>query len=138
MMMKPLVPKSVFRAIAFLEKKFIKYADLVIGACDATVNYYREMGAKNTLVVGNWKDPSLYAFSSDQIKKKRTEIGCEDQLVVSYIGSLTIDRNVIPLVQAIKTTLGLCHHRWNRWTRIRNSAIVLFTLKCIFSWLYSS
>lgn len=102
MMMKPLVPKSISRFIAFLEKRFTKYADLVITTCNANANHYREMGAKNIVIVGNWKDPSLYTFSDEQLDKKRTGIGANHHLIVTYIGSLTMDRNVIPLIEAIQ------------------------------------
>lgn len=102
MMMKPLVHKAVSDSIAFFEKKFTKYADLVIGACDATANHYRNRGAKNVIVVGNWKDPSLYVFSTEHINKKRADIGADGHLVVTYIGSLTEDRNVIPLIRAVQ------------------------------------
>jgi len=102
MMMKPLVPKVVSDAIAFLERRFTKYADLVIGACDATADHYQNRGAKNVIVVGNWKDPCLYAFSHEQINRKRAEIGVDGHLIVTYIGSLTEDRNVVPLIKAIQ------------------------------------
>ncbi len=102
MMMKPLVSKAISRFIAHLEKEYTKYADLVIASCDANANHYREMSAKNTVVVGNWKDPNLYAFPSEQLQKKRIEIGANRRLIVTYIGSLTMDRNVLPLLQAIQ------------------------------------
>lgn len=102
MMMKPLVPKVLSQSIAHLEKKYIKFADLVIASCDANAAHYWDRGAKNIVVVGNWKDPSLYASPSEQLDKKRAEIGANHHLIVTYIGSLTADRNVLPLIHAIR------------------------------------
>ncbi len=102
MMMEPLVPKPVSRFIAHLEKKYVKFADLVIASCDANATHYRSRGAENIVVVGNWKDPSLYAFPPEQLDKKRAEIGASHHLIVTYIGSLTADRNVLPLIYSVK------------------------------------
>ena len=102
MMMKPLVPRTVSQFIAFLEKRFVKCANFVISSCDATASYYQEKGAKNIVVIGNWKDPSSYAFPLEQIDNKRKEIGANGRLIVTYIGSLTSDRNVMPLIQAVR------------------------------------
>jgi glycosyltransferase involved in cell wall biosynthesis len=102
LMMKPLVSTAISRLIAHLEKKYTQHADLVIASCDANAKHYREMGAKKTVVVGNWKDPNLYVFPSEQIEKKRCEIGANHHLIVTYIGSLTMDRNVLPLIHAIQ------------------------------------
>lgn len=102
MMMKPLVSTAISRYIAFLEKKYTRYADLVIASCGANANHYRERGAMNTIIIGNWKDPSLYVFSKEQISKKRIEIGADGHLIITYIGSLTSDRNVLPLIQAVQ------------------------------------
>jgi glycosyltransferase involved in cell wall biosynthesis len=102
MMMKPLVPKIISRFISFSEKKSIKYADLVISSCVATGNHYRERGANNLVVIGNWKDPVLYEFPPEKILKERNEIGANDCLIITYIGSLTEDRNVIPLIEAVR------------------------------------
>jgi len=106
MMMKPLVPIVIYRLIRQLENKFVKQADLVISACKATASYYGEMGAKNVITVGNWKSPDAYKFSRESIESKKNAIGIDDQLVVTYIGSLTEDRNVIPLIQAVKSRSG--------------------------------
>lgn len=106
MMMKPLVPKAISHFIAHLEKKYTMFADLVIASCNANAAHYRERGAKNIVVVGNWKDPSLFNFPSERLDNKRAEIGANHHLIVTYIGSLTMDRNVLPLIQAIQERPG--------------------------------
>jgi len=87
---------------AFLERKLTKKSDLVIASCDANANHYKARGAKNLVVIGNWKDPQLFTFPSELLNKKRAEIGANNHLIVTYIGSLTRDRNVLPLIQAIQ------------------------------------
>jgi hypothetical protein len=101
-MMKPLVPKMISGFIALLERKLTKQSDLVIASCDANANHYKARGAKNIVVIGNWKDPQLFTFPSELLNKKRAEIGANNHLIVTYIGSLTRDRNVLPLIQAIQ------------------------------------
>lgn len=101
-MMCPLVSGFVYKIIATMEKLLTPKADLVIGSCDANVIHYRDYGAKKAVVVGNWKDPKLFAFSPDQIKAKRKELLVDDRIVFTYIGSITEDRNVIPLIRAVK------------------------------------
>lgn len=102
MMMKPLVLKTISNFIAYLEKRFTRHADLVIASCDANAAHYRERGAKNIVVVGNWKDPALYLFPPEQLEKKRAEIDADKRLIITYIGSLTKDRNVLPMIEAIQ------------------------------------
>lgn len=102
MMMKPLVPKPISNWIASLESRYTKYADFVIASCASNADHYRERGAQNTVVIGNWKDPDLYQISMDKKEQKRLEIGADGHMVVTYIGSLTPDRNVIPLIEAIR------------------------------------
>lgn len=102
MMMNPLVPKVISRFIWFLEGRFTKYADLLIASCEANAAHYQVAGAKNVIVIGNWKNPSLYSFPSEYLEKKRAEIGANNHLIITYIGSLTKDRNVIPLIMAVR------------------------------------
>lgn len=106
MMMKPLVSKFMAEFIALMERKITKFSDLVIASCDANATHYQDRGAKNIVVIGNWKDPIIYHFPFEQLEKKRAEIGVKNHLIVTYIGSLTIDRNVLPLIHAIKERPG--------------------------------
>jgi len=103
MMMKPLVSRVASGAVQLIEKIFTGFADLLISANDATAEYYRKFGAKKIVLVGNWKNPQVYRFESDVINQKRKELGINAQLVVVYIGALSAERNVIPLLEAVRS-----------------------------------
>lgn len=104
MMMKPLVSDWVVFGITSLEKLLTRIAHLVVSSNQATADYYKSCGAQSGVVVGNWKNPVLFEFDVDKISKKRQELGIIDgQLVIAYIGALSADRNVIPLLQTLRT-----------------------------------
>jgi glycosyltransferase involved in cell wall biosynthesis len=102
MMMKPTVPGIVAWVIGILERLLTWRAQLLISACEATSNYYRNRGAIKAVVVGNWKNPENYRFDLDVITCKRRELGIGNRLVVAYIGDLSVKRNVLPLLQTIR------------------------------------
>lgn len=99
---KPYVSAPFAWTIKVLERLLTPRAHLVIGACEANANYYRSRGARNVLVVSNWKNPDDFRFSSETLARKREALGVGDCLVVAYIGHLATGRIVIPLVQAIR------------------------------------
>jgi glycosyltransferase involved in cell wall biosynthesis len=103
MMMKPLVSNKVVFSIGLMERILTHFAHLLISSNQATADYYNNFGARGTTVISNWKDPKVYEFEIDVITKKNQELAIKDnQLVIVYIGALSADRNILPLLQAIR------------------------------------
>ena len=100
--MKPFVSTPVACAIKMVERLLTQRAHLVIAACEATAEYYRALGARKTVVVGNWKDPASYQFAPKELLSQREELGIGDRLVVAYIGNLSRWRAVLPLIQVVR------------------------------------
>jgi len=102
-LLKPYICPIFSRLIVFLETIFVRNSDLIISACENTKKYYEGKGAKNSIVVGNYKNRREYSFSNQKILKTKKEIGIQvDQLVIVYIGLLSDQRNVLPLIRALK------------------------------------
>lgn len=93
---------SVAWIINFLEKLFTSYADLLISPCKAIAAHYSQYSKKQSIIVGNWKNPTNYEFSKFELDQKRKELDIEGQLTIAYIGLLDEERNIIPLLQALK------------------------------------
>jgi glycosyltransferase involved in cell wall biosynthesis len=98
---KRYIPVPFACMIKVLERLLIPHAHLLIGACDATANHYRRRGADKVIVIGNWKNPDAFRFSPEVLAQRRDELGIDDRVVVAYIGALSEDRVLVPLVQAI-------------------------------------
>ncbi len=103
MMMKPLVSRIGAWIVRLLEQCLTRFAGLLISANTATADYYANFGARKVVVVGNWKDPQAYQFDSRLVAQKRQELGMDGKLGIAYIGALSADRNVLPLLQAIRS-----------------------------------
>ena len=101
-MQKPHVPAPVAWTILAVERLLTPFAQLLIGACESTANHYRECGARNAVVVGNWKDPEAFRFSAETLQQERETLGIGDRLVVAYIGLISARRQVLPLVEALR------------------------------------
>lgn len=93
---------SVAWIINFLEKLFTSYADLLISPCKAIAAHYSQYSKKQSIIVGNWKNPANYEFSKFELDQKRKELDIINQLTIAYIGLLDEERNIIPLLQALK------------------------------------
>lgn len=88
--------------IKFLERNLTRFADLLISPCLATLSYYKQFSKKQAVVVGNWKDPENYKFQNKEMEETKKKIGINNELVISYIGVLDKERNVIPLLNVIE------------------------------------
>jgi glycosyltransferase involved in cell wall biosynthesis len=101
LMIESSVSARLGRLVKLLEYAFTRFADLLIGPCSATVNYYASLGSKKVVVIGNWKDPKNYYFEKEFLEKRRKELNIGNRLVVTYIGALSSERYVLPLIEAI-------------------------------------
>ena len=88
--------------IRLVELLLTPRAQLLIAPCEATGDYYRRSGARRVAVVGNWKRPADFNFPASELERKRKELGINGELVVVYIGNLSPNRVVLPLVEAVR------------------------------------
>ncbi len=84
------------------EHFFLPRVDVVITVGERLARFLRDRGARQVVIVGNWKRISDYAVDSNIIAEMRDKLGIpEGTLVVSYIGALDPTRDILPLVEAV-------------------------------------
>jgi glycosyltransferase involved in cell wall biosynthesis len=94
---------DIFKVIIFaLENFLLRRVDAVVTVGEILGGYFKERGAKNVEVVGNWKKLNDYLFPIGIIENKRKELGIENKFVIVYIGFLNFDRRILELIDAIK------------------------------------
>lgn len=97
------VPKWIPLCIVALENWCLRRVDCVITVGDILAKAFRRRGAKRTVVVGNWKEPRDFVFPAEILHKERETLGIpRDQVVVSFIGNLGLERQIAPLVEAVR------------------------------------
>lgn len=91
------------RAIALTELFFVKRVDLLITVGNILEAEYKKRGARNTVVVGNWKRLEDFQFSGDELVSVKTSLGLpSDKLIISYIGYLVRSRGLLQLIEAVR------------------------------------
>jgi glycosyltransferase involved in cell wall biosynthesis len=90
-------------AIYKVEDFLLKRADLLITVGDILRGEFIRRGARQTCVVGNWKDPSQFQFPPEALKEEKKRLNIfNGQLVISFIANLGIERQLQPLIAAVK------------------------------------
>jgi glycosyltransferase involved in cell wall biosynthesis len=96
------IPGWIKRSVGFLERIMVKKADHLIVTCRPMADFYASLGAGNSTVVGNFKDPAVFQIPEETVKKEREVLGITNELVISYIAKLGQDRIIEPLIDAVK------------------------------------
>ncbi len=96
-------PLWVSRIVEIMEGFFIKRTAYTITASEKLKEKFRLLGIKNVETIGNWKSKKIVNINIVKLEqlKKRFNITKNDFIVV-YVGGLTRDRDIIPLINAIK------------------------------------
>ena len=90
---------AIYKAEDFL----LKRTDLLITVGDILRGAFIRRGAKQTCVVGNWKDPSQFQFPPEALKEERKRLNIlNGQLVILFIANLGMERQLQPLIAAVK------------------------------------
>jgi glycosyltransferase involved in cell wall biosynthesis len=90
-------------AIYKVEDFLLKRTDLLITVGEILRGAFIRRGAKQTCVVGNWKDPSQFQFPPETLKEERKRLNIfNGQLVISFIANLGMERQLQPLIAAVK------------------------------------
>lgn len=97
------LPGWLKMAIYKVEDFLLKRTDLLITVGDILRGAFIRRGAKQTCVVGNWKDPSQFQFPPEALKEERKRLNIfNGQLVISFIANLGMERQLQPLIAAVK------------------------------------
>lgn len=90
------------RAMAWLERRFIRRPQVVLTVGDRLAAALRARGARRVEVVGNWKRLEDFTLPAEQMRAERQRLGLSDSgLVVCYLGGLQVDRLILPLLEAV-------------------------------------
>jgi len=90
-------------ALRRLERLLVPRAEAVVTVGKRLAAHYESMGARRTVVAGNWKDPAGFALPAVESDRIREEIGVpKDAFLVADIGWLAAERQLEPLVEAVR------------------------------------
>jgi len=96
------LPSAAVSVLRWIERWLVPRCDLLITVGNRLAEHYRSLGAREAIVVGNWKDPAAYGFKPEDVARARQELGLKpDAVVVSFIANLGWERPVEPLLAAI-------------------------------------
>jgi len=96
------IPACLKKAIYRTESFLLKRADMLITVGEILRQSFQARGAKNTCVVGNWKDSSQFQFPQEDLKAERERLNIsDDTLVVSFIANLGYERQIPQLIEAV-------------------------------------
>ncbi|MGQ9887847.1 MAG: glycosyltransferase family 4 protein [Aggregatilineales bacterium] len=88
---------------AWMESLFVPRADAVITVGERLRSALARRGARQVVVIGNWKRLEDYALEDERVQAARQRLGLlPEQLVVVYLGTLDPTRAIGPLLQAVK------------------------------------
>lgn len=90
------------RLTARLEALLMPRADVVITVGERLAKRLRERGARQVVIIGNWKRLEDYQASSDTTTALKTQLQIpNDVLTIAYFGGLDPERSIQPLVEAV-------------------------------------
>ncbi|MEA1970367.1 MAG: glycosyltransferase family 4 protein, partial [Thermodesulfobacteriota bacterium] len=97
------IPKWLKVLIYQVENILLRRTDLLITVGEILGENLAKRGAKNTCVVGNWKDPEKFKFPSKVLEKKKKSLNIADgQLIICFIANLGKERQLPQLIEAVK------------------------------------
>jgi len=101
-MMAGHLPALAVKALRALERWLVRRCDLVITVGNRLAEHYRNIGAPEVSVVGNWKDPADFEFPPETIARTRRELGlAEGKIAICFIANLGPERPLEPLLKAV-------------------------------------
>ncbi len=97
------VPVWMKKAIVTWEDFFLPRVDGLITVGEILEESFRSRGARKTVVVGNWKNPQDFCFVEKTLAEQRRLLNIpHDAFVVSFIANLGHERQIVPLIEAVK------------------------------------
>ena len=95
------LPQAAVGLLNILERRLVRRADLLVTVGNRLCRHYQHLGARQTVIVGNWKDPEAYQFAPAQLQALRKELGLDQRIVISFIANLGRERHLQPLLEAV-------------------------------------
>ena len=98
------LPRILLSFLRSFEKWLLNSVDYIITASSELAIKYRSHGAASVTTIGNYQALELYhSLHSENILQARAELGYTSQdYIVAYIGGFTRNRQLLPLIDAIK------------------------------------
>jgi len=100
-MMQDHLPAAMVSLLRRAERYLVPRADLLITVGGRLAEFYRELGARQVTIVGNWKDSDSYRQEPSHREQLRRELGLNGQVAIAYIAALGRDRHLEPLLAAV-------------------------------------
>ncbi|MCX6628939.1 MAG: glycosyltransferase [Candidatus Solibacter sp.] len=96
------VHPAVQRALVWLDTFLTRRVNLLITVGEKLRQHFAKMGARHSVVVGNWKRLEEFSRSDEQNREFRRQLGIPDSaMVVVCISQLFIDRKIEELLDAV-------------------------------------
>lgn len=90
------------RLVARVESWLLPRTDAVITVGERLADALKARGAREVVVVGNWKRAQDYRFDEQALTDKRAALGLSDYaVIITYLGSLDPNRSLLPLLEAV-------------------------------------
>jgi glycosyltransferase involved in cell wall biosynthesis len=97
------VPWLVKKAVYKIENFLLRRIDLLITVGEILREDFERRGVQHSCVVGNWKNPDEFKFPQEVLEGERQRLHIlNDQLVISFIANLGAERQLQPLIAAVK------------------------------------
>jgi glycosyltransferase involved in cell wall biosynthesis len=91
-----------------IERFLVPRVSAVVTVGERLAQHYRALHAGRVVVAGNWKDPVDFALEGGARSLVRSDLGIPDEaLLVSDIGWLGEERQLVPFLQAVHRSPGV-------------------------------
>jgi len=99
------VPGWLKKVVYGMENFLLRRVDLLVTVGEVLRETFEKRGARHSCVVGNWKDPSKFQFPPEVLEDEKQRLHISNgQLVISFVANLGKERQIAPLVEAVKDT----------------------------------
>jgi glycosyltransferase involved in cell wall biosynthesis len=113
-MMSLYLPGLMNTALSWLERLLLRNVDHTITASTVLADKLRARGIDHVTTIGNFHNLSSYdQISSSDIQSLRARLGIsQNDLVVTYIGGFSLNRQLLPLIEAADGMDGVQAFIW--------------------------
>lgn len=113
-MMSLYLPNIMIGGLSWLERLLTKAVDETITASTVLADKFRARGINHVTTLGNFHDLSPYdRITSSDIESARCRLGVSgDEMMVTYIGGFSRNRQLLPLIEAADGMAGVRVFIW--------------------------
>jgi glycosyltransferase involved in cell wall biosynthesis len=97
------LPRRLIPFLRFLERSWLKRADMIFTASSILSDRYKTAGLRNVVTIPNTQNISAYEnLTPDLVRELRHSLGLRDEdLAVGYIGGFSRNRELLKLIQSV-------------------------------------